>query len=43
MLKITGPAMKSSLPQNRREAPIAELKKNDPRGRVRAVLTYLRG
>jgi hypothetical protein len=30
MLKIIGPAMKSSLPPTRREALIAELKKNDP-------------
>jgi pimeloyl-ACP methyl ester carboxylesterase len=29
-LKIIGPAMKSSLPPTRREALIAELKKNDP-------------
>ena len=31
MLKIIGPAMKSGLPPTRREALIAELKKNDPR------------
>jgi pimeloyl-ACP methyl ester carboxylesterase len=44
MLKIIGPAMKSSLPAQRREALIAELKKNDPRflrRQTRAYLEYL--
>ena len=44
MLKIIGPAMKSGLPQNRREALIAELKKNDPhflRQQTHLYLEYL--
>jgi pimeloyl-ACP methyl ester carboxylesterase len=44
MLKIIGPAMKSSLPEHRREALIAELQKNDPRflrRQTRAYLEYL--
>lgn len=44
MLKIIGPAMKSSLPEHRREALIGELKKNDPRflrRQTRAYLEYL--
>ena len=44
MLKIIGPAMKSGLPQTRREALIAELKKNDPhflRQQTHLYLEYL--
>jgi pimeloyl-ACP methyl ester carboxylesterase len=44
MLKIIGPAMKSSLPSTRRDALIAELKKNDPhflRRQTRLYLEYL--
>jgi pimeloyl-ACP methyl ester carboxylesterase len=41
MLKIIGPAMKSSLPPARREALIAELKKNDPRDVRRGTRLYL--
>jgi pimeloyl-ACP methyl ester carboxylesterase len=41
MLKIVGPAMKSSLPAARREALIAELKKNDPRFLRRQTHLYL--
>jgi pimeloyl-ACP methyl ester carboxylesterase len=44
MLKIIGPAMKSGLPQNRSEALIAELKKNDPhfvRQQTHLYLEYL--
>jgi pimeloyl-ACP methyl ester carboxylesterase len=44
MLKVIGPAMKSSLPPHRRDALIAELKKNDPRflrRQTRAYLEYL--
>jgi pimeloyl-ACP methyl ester carboxylesterase len=44
MLKIIGPAMKSGLPPTRREALIAELKKNDPRfvrGQTHLYLEYL--
>lgn len=44
MLKIIGPAMKSSLPPTRRDALIAELKKNDPhflRRQTRLYLEYL--
>ena len=46
MLKIIGPAMKSSLPEHRRDALIGELKKNDPRflrRQTHAYLTYLDG
>ena len=44
MLKIIGPAMKSGLPAARREALIAELKKNDPhflRQQTHLYLEYL--
>ena len=44
MLKIIGPAMKSGLPPTRREALIAELKKNDPhflRQQTHLYLEYL--
>jgi len=41
MLKLVGPAMKSSLPPARREALIAELKKNDPRFLRRQTRLYL--
>jgi pimeloyl-ACP methyl ester carboxylesterase len=44
MLKIIGPAMKSSLPPHRRDTLIAELQKNDPRflrRETRAYLEYL--
>src|SRR5215467_12675353 len=44
MLKIIGPAMKSGLPPTRREALIAELKKNDPhflRQQTHHYLQYL--
>ncbi|HEV2671307.1 MAG TPA: alpha/beta hydrolase, partial [Gemmatimonadales bacterium] len=44
MLKIIGPAMKSSLPPHRRDALIAELQKNDPgflRRETRSYLEYL--
>ena len=44
MLKIVGPAMKSDLPAARREALIAELKKNDPhflRQQTHLYLEYL--
>jgi pimeloyl-ACP methyl ester carboxylesterase len=44
MLKLIGPAMKSSLPPHRRDALIADLKRNDPRflrGQTRAYLEYL--
>ena len=41
MLKIIGPAMKSSLPPTRREALIAELKKNDPHFLRRQTHLYL--
>ena len=44
MLKIIGPAMKSSLPEHRRDALISELKNNDPRflrRQTRAYLEYL--
>ena len=41
MLKIVGPAMKSGLPPTRREALIAELKKNDPRFLRRQTRLYL--
>ena len=41
MLKIIGPAMKSSLPPTRREALIAELKKNDPAFLRRQTHLYL--
>ena len=41
MLKVIGPAMKSSLPPDRRDALIAELKKNDPRFLQRQTSHYL--
>ena len=41
MLKIIGPAMKSSLPPHRRDALVAELKKNDPRFLRRQTRVYL--
>ena len=41
MLKIIGPAMKSGLPPTRREALIAELKKNDPHFIRRQTHLYL--
>jgi len=41
MLKIIGPAMKSSLPPHRREVLIAELQKNDPRFLRRQTRVYL--
>ena len=41
MLKIVGPAMKSSLPPHRRDVLIAELQKNDPRFLRRQTRTYL--
>ncbi len=41
MLKIVGPAMKSSLPPDRRDALIGELKKNDPRLLRRQTHLYL--
>jgi pimeloyl-ACP methyl ester carboxylesterase len=41
MLKIIGPAMKSGLPPDRREALIDELKKNDPRFLRRQTHLYL--
>jgi pimeloyl-ACP methyl ester carboxylesterase len=44
MLKIIGPAMKSSLPPDRRDVLIADLRKNDPRflrKQTRVYLEYL--
>ncbi len=41
MLKIIGPAMKSSLPEHRRDVLISELKKNDPRFLRRQTRVYL--
>jgi pimeloyl-ACP methyl ester carboxylesterase len=44
MLRIIGPAMKSSLPPGRRDALIADLRNNDPgflRRQVHAYLAYL--
>ena len=41
MLKLVGPAMKNSLPPHRRDALIAELKKNDPRFLRRQTRLYL--
>jgi pimeloyl-ACP methyl ester carboxylesterase len=41
MLKIVGPAMKSSLPPARRDVLIGELKKNDPRLLRRQTHLYL--
>jgi pimeloyl-ACP methyl ester carboxylesterase len=44
MLKVIGPAMKGTLPPERREALVAEMKKNDPRflqQQTRRYLEYL--
>src|SRR5262249_49784508 len=41
MLKLVGPAMKSSLPAGRREELIGELKRNDPRFLRRQTHLYL--
>ena len=41
MLRIIGPAMKSSLPTGRRDALVAELRKNDPRFLRRQTRSYL--
>ena len=41
MLKVIGPAMKGSLPPERRDALIAELKRNDPRFLRRQTRRYL--
>jgi pimeloyl-ACP methyl ester carboxylesterase len=41
MLKIIGPAMKSSIPPERREQFIAELHKNDPRAIRKSMRSYL--
>jgi len=41
MLKLIGPAMKSSLPAHRREVLIAELQRNDPRFLRRQTRVYL--
>ena len=44
MMKLIGPAFKSSLPPHRRDALVAELKKNDPRflrAQTRHCLDYL--
>jgi pimeloyl-ACP methyl ester carboxylesterase len=41
MLKIIGPAMKSSLPTHRQDVLIAELQKNDPRFLRRQTRVYL--
>jgi pimeloyl-ACP methyl ester carboxylesterase len=41
MLRVIGPAMKSSLPAHRRDALIAELRKNDPRFLRRQTRSYL--
>lgn len=41
MLKLVGPAMKSSLPPDRREALTAELRKNDPRFLRKQTHEYL--
>jgi pimeloyl-ACP methyl ester carboxylesterase len=41
MLKVIGPAMKGSLPPERQDALIAELKKNDPRFLRRQTRRYL--
>jgi pimeloyl-ACP methyl ester carboxylesterase len=41
MLKLIGPAMKSSLPPDRRDALIAELQNNDPRFLRRQTRRYL--
>ena len=41
MLKVMGPAMKSSLPPDRSDALIAEMKRNDPRFLQRQTHCYL--
>src|SRR4051794_29433455 len=41
MLKVIGPAMKSSLPPDRSDALIAEMKRNDPRFLQRQTRRYL--
>jgi pimeloyl-ACP methyl ester carboxylesterase len=44
MLKMVGPAFKSSLPPDRRDALVGELRRNDPRflrGQTRRYLEYL--
>ena len=41
MLKLIGPAMKSSLPPHRRDVLIAELRRNDPRFLRRQTRVYL--
>jgi pimeloyl-ACP methyl ester carboxylesterase len=41
MLKMIGPAMKGSLPPERRDALVSELKKNDPRSVRRSTHLYL--
>ena len=41
MLKLIGPAMKSSLPRHRRDALVAELQRNDPRFLRRQTRLYL--
>jgi hypothetical protein len=41
MLKVIGPAMKRSLPPDRRDALVAELRKNDPRVVRRHLRCYL--
>src|SRR6266511_1226327 len=41
MLKMIGPAMRSSLPPERRDALITEPKKNDPRDVSRSTRLYL--
>jgi pimeloyl-ACP methyl ester carboxylesterase len=41
MLKIIGPAMKSSLPPERRDVLIADLQNNDPRFLRRHTRSYL--
>jgi pimeloyl-ACP methyl ester carboxylesterase len=42
MLKLIGPAMKSSVPAGRFEALAADLRRNDPRFVRRAIRAYLR-
>jgi pimeloyl-ACP methyl ester carboxylesterase len=41
LLRVIGPAMKDSLPSDRRDALIAEFRKNDPRAIRRSVRSYL--
>jgi hypothetical protein len=40
MLKVIGPAMKSSLPPDRSDALIADMKRNDPRFLQRQTRRY---